>query len=223
MSRVLNIIVEGFTEKEFVTNLIYPYLFGKGISNIRPITIETSPGFKGDDVRYEARYKSNILKLLRGKEDMIVTSLVDFYKLSKDFPNYEKSQALQTPQQKVELIEKGCMEDINDVRFIPYIQLHEFEGLLFSGKSGFENLFPSLSDANKNELFKIVDDFENPELINERPEWAPSVRLKRLIPSYEKPLFGNMIALENGFNEILTRCPRFKSWIDKIIVQMQKS
>jgi|LSQX01.2.fsa_nt_gb hypothetical protein len=84
MSRVLNILVEGSTEKEFVSNLIYPYLYDNGISNVRTITIETSPGFKGGDVRYKARYKPNIQKILKGEEDMRVTSLRNLL-LQKDW------------------------------------------------------------------------------------------------------------------------------------------
>ncbi len=91
MSRVVIILVEGQTEKEFVSNLMYPYLSKNGISNVRTITIETSPGFKGGDVRYKARFKPNIQKILRGKEDMLVTSLIDYYRLRNDFPNYEES------------------------------------------------------------------------------------------------------------------------------------
>ncbi len=150
MSRALNILVEGQTEKEFVTNLIYPYLLTYGISNVRTITIETSPGFKGGDVRYQARYKKNIQKILRGQEDLIATSLIDYYRLRNDFPNYAESRLLATPQQRIELIEQGCYEDINDARFIPYIQLHEFVGLLFSAPNGFQELFPDLPNANKN-------------------------------------------------------------------------
>ena len=219
--RVLNILVEGQTEKEFVTSLLYPYLLKKGISNVRPITIETSPGFKGGDVRYEVRYKPNIQRILRGQEDMIVTSLIDFYKLHNDFPKYPESRGLATPQQKVSLIEQGCFDDINDRRFIPYIQLHEFEGLLFSSPKGFTNLFPEISGANKKKLTETVEQFPNPEMINDRPEFAPSVRLKNLIPGYEKPLFGNIIALENGLDTILERCPRFKEWIEQIIMLMK--
>lgn len=84
MSRVLNILVEGLTEKEFVSNLIYPYMYDNGISNVRTITIETSPGFKGGDVRYKARYKPNIQKILKGEEDMRVTSLRNLL-LQKDW------------------------------------------------------------------------------------------------------------------------------------------
>jgi hypothetical protein len=222
MSRVLNILVEGQTEKEFVSNLIYPYLLSHGISNVRTITIETSPGFKGGDVRYQARYKPNILQILRGQEDLIVTSFIDFYRLRNDFPYYEESKKLGTVEQKVALIEQGCYEDIRDKRYLPYIQLHEFEGLLFSAPNGFNELFPDLPKANKKELIETIQQFPNPELINDRPMFAPSKRLQRLIPEYQKPLYGNMIALENGFHTILARCPRFRNWIETLIARMKK-
>lgn len=222
MSRVLNILVEGPTEKDFVSNLMYPYFFENGISNIRIITIETRPGYKSGDVRYEARYKSNILKILRGQEELLVTSLIDYYRLRTDFPKYNESLVLPTPQQRVELIEQGCLEDIIDKRFIPYIQLHEFETLLFSNTKGFEELFPDLQRANKRELIETVRNFPNPELINDRPEFAPSVRLTKLIPEYQKPLYGNMIALVNGFDSIIDKCPRFKNWIETLINRMKE-
>lgn len=221
MSKVLNILVEGPTEKEFVANLIYPHLLNAGISNVRTITIETSPGFKGGDVRYNARYKPNIERILRGREDMLVTSFIDYYRLRSDFPNYAESRKLQNAVQRVAFIEQGCFEDIADERFLPYIQLHEFEGLLFAAPDGFHELFPDLTAANKRELIKTIEEFPNPELINDRPEFAPSSRLERLIPDYKKPLYGSMIALENGFPAIMEKCPRFKVWIETIIACMK--
>jgi len=220
MSKVLIILVEGETEKEFVNNLIFHHLLSHDISNIRPITIETSPGFKGGDVRYEARYKSNIIKLLKGKEDMVVTSLIDYYKLRNDFPEFEEAKKIADVQERVKFLEDACASDILDDRFVPYIQLHEFEGLLFSDKKGFE-LFTDLPIANKNELNRIVDSYTNPELINEGAETAPSKRLQKLIASYQKPLYGNMIALENGFDIIRTKCPRFNAWIETLIDKMK--
>lgn len=217
MSKVLNILVEGQTELEFVNSLIFPHLYKHGISAVRPISIETSPGFKGGDVRYLGRFKPNIQRILRGKEDLVVTSFIDFYRLRSDFPNYAESRSKTTAEEKVSLIEEGCYNDINDPRFIPYIQLHEFEGLLFSAPNGFSELFPDLPARNLQELLGVINEFENPELINDRPTHAPSKRLERLIPGYQKPLWGNMIALENGFEMILQRCPRFRNWINTLI------
>ncbi len=128
---------------------------------------------------------------------------------------------LNTPEQRVTLIEKACFVDINDQRFVPYIQLHELEGLLFSAPNGFNELFPDLPKANKKELLETVNQFPNPELINDQPESAPSKRLERLIPNYTKPLYGGMIALENGFPIIMEKCPRFRNWIETLIRRMQ--
>jgi hypothetical protein len=116
-------------------------------------------------------------------------------------------------------LEDACLEDIGDNRFIPYIQLHEFEGLLFTDTKGFKSL-PDITTTGIQELTDIVDSFPNPELINEGKDTAPSKRLMKLIPSYQKPLYGNFIALENDFNSILSKCPRFKAWIDVIIERM---
>lgn len=219
MSRVLNILVEGQTEKEFVRNNIYPYFISHGVSNVRTITIETSPGFKGGDVRYIARYKPNIKKLLRGQEDLLVTSLIDFYRLRNDFPKYEESKTKSTVQERVKFIETACEVDINDPRYIPYIQLHEFEGILFSDSKGFDCL--DLSKSNKKALLKIIDQYPNPELINEGQNSAPSKRLELLIPEYSKILHGPFIALENGFDSILLKCPRFSAWIETLILRMK--
>ncbi len=221
MSRVLNILVEGATEREFVSNVIYPYLLDRGISNVRTITIETSPGYKGGDVRYLARFKPYIQKILSGKEDLIVTSFIDFYRLRNDFPNYEKIKTLRTAEEKVSLIEQGCLEDVQDDRFIPYIQLHEFEGLLFSSPNGFNELFPDFPPSNRKELLATIEQFPNPEMINDRPEFAPSKRLEKLIPHYQKPLYGSMIALENGISSIIEKCPRFNNWIQTLIMRMK--
>lgn len=221
MSRVLNILVEGATEREFVSNVIYPYLLDRGISNVRTITIETSPGYKGGDVRYLARFKPYIQKILSGKEDLIVTSFIDFYRLRNDFPNYDRIKTLRTTEEKVSLIEQGCLEDVQDDRFIPYIQLHEFEGLLFSSPNGFNELFPDLPPSNRKELLATIEQFPNPEMINDRPEFAPSKRLEKLIPHYQKPLYGSMIALENGISSIIEKCPRFNNWIQTLIMRMK--
>lgn len=219
MSKILNIIVEGQTERDFVTQCMLPYFKDRNIENIRPIGIETSPGHKGGDVRYESRFKRQVKTILRGKEDMIVTSLIDFYKLRSDFPKYSEAQGIVDKNQQVAFLEQACFEDIDDYRFLPYIQLHEFEGLLFTKWDGFAD-FP-IPTANKIAIQNIIRDFPNPELINDRPEFAPSKRLQQLItPKYEKPFHGNYIALTNGFEAIIDKCPRFKQWVETLIQKM---
>ncbi len=222
MNKALKILVEGKTELEFVKSLLVPHLNKFQIYNVHPITIETSPGFKGGDVRYNDRYKKHIKRLLLESNTYLVTSLIDYYRLDRDFPNFKESQVL-PKERRVDFIEQGCFEDVNDDRFLPYIQVHEFEALLFASEKGFNNCFWNLPSSHKKELLSVVSEFENPELINERPGFAPSERLKKLIPEYDKPFFGNMIALENGLDIILKKCPRFSDWVNTLIQRMQKS
>lgn len=111
-------------------------------------------------------------------------------------------------------MEKSISDDINDRRFIPYIQLHEFEALLFSATNGFEMYF---EDKISEEIQCIIDSFDNPEDINSSPETAPSKRLIRIIPYYDKVIYGNIVALEIGLSTILSKCPRFRRWISSLI------
>ena len=116
--------------------------------------------------------------------------------------------------QRVENLQQTLGDLIADRRFIPYIQLHEFEALLFSNNNGFEYLWEDdMSSKTKN----IVDSFENPEDINSAPETAPSKRLLAINQKYDKVLEGNVIALEVGINEMLAKCPRFADWVSRLI------
>lgn len=196
--KALQIIVEGQTELDFVKELIMPYLASHHIFNVRPISLETSIGHKGGSITYE-RFRDNVIRLLRGKEDMIVTSLIDYYKLHSDFPAYEKARQIYAVTDKVACLEKAIADDIDDKRLMPYIQLHEFEVLLFSDMKGFQDI--EMAESSRKAIAKIIADHPNPELINDGDTTAPSKRLKNLIPTYNKPLFGNYIALENSFEK----------------------
>lgn len=209
----LFIVVEGQTEEAFVKELMAPYFIQNGIYDVRPVIIQTSKGHKGGFVNYE-HLKNDILRLLKSQgQDVVVTTFVDFFRCP-ELPNQKDIEALPSHIKRVEEMEKSISDDINDWRFIPYIQLHEFEALLFSAVNGFEIYF---EDQVSNEIQGIIDSFDNPEEINNSPETAPSKRLIRIIPYYDKVIYGNIVALEIGLPTILARCPRFRGWIDYLI------
>jgi hypothetical protein len=209
----LFIVVEGQTEEAFVKELMAPYFIQNGIYDVRPVIIQTSKGHKGGFVNYE-HLKNDILRLLKSQgQDVVVTTFVDFFRCP-ELPNQKDIEALPSHIKRVEEMEKSISDDINDWRFIPYIQLHEFEALLFSAVNGFEIYF---EDQVSNEIQGIIDSFDNPEEINSSPETAPSKRLIRIIPYYDKVIYGNIVALEIGLPTILARCPRFRGWIDCLI------
>ena len=209
----LFIVVEGQTEEAFVKELMAPYFIQNGIYDVRPVIIQTSKGHKGGFVNYE-HLKNDILRLLKSQgQDVVVTTFVDFFRCP-ELPNQKDIEALPSHIKRVEEMEKSISDDINDWRFIPYIQLHEFEALLFSSANGFEMYF---EDQISKEIQGIIDSFDNPEEINSSPETAPSKRLIRIIPYYDKVIYGNIVALEIGLPTILARCPRFRGWIDCLI------
>ena len=207
------IVVEGQTEEAFVKELMTPYFMQHGIYDIRPVFIQTSNGHKGGFVNYE-HLKNDLLRLLKSQgQDVIVTTFVDFFRCP-ELPNQNDIDTLPSHIQKVEAMEKSISDDINDWRFIPYIQLHEFEALLFSSANGFEMYFEAQISK---EIQGIINSFDNPEEINSSPETAPSKRLIRILPYYDKVIYGNIVALEIGLPVILSKCPRFRRWIDSLI------
>jgi len=217
MIRAVYIICEGRTEEEFVTGILRPYFNMHKIHDIRAILMTTSKGFKGGDIKYQ-RLKFNIEKLLQTENDILVTTFIDFFRLKNDFPNYEASLDVFNKTQRVKFLEESLSEAINHPRFIPYIQLHEFEGLLFSSKEGFEFL-PDLKPNNLESLLLAVTEKENPEELNDGELTAPSKRLEKLIPGYDKnkPFFGGIIAEINTIDTVLRRCKRFNNWVETLI------
>ena len=119
----------------------------------------------------------------------------------------------------MELLEKGKKDSVNSSisdRFEPYIQLHEFEGLLFNDISVFTNQIPNEDFVNQAELTEIILQNPNPELINDTPKNAPSYRLQRLIKGYNKIVYGAILAKEIGLQRIRDKSPRFNQWVKKL-------
>lgn len=212
MSKRLYIVVEGQTEEEFVKALLAPFFQDMGIY-VYPLIIHTSKGHKGGFVNYE-HLRNDIGRLLKSQgQDVIVSMLVDFFRCP-ELPEKDIWSIIPNHVERVVEMEMAIKKDINDWRFVPYIQLHEFEALLFSSDEGFKKYF---SDREILELQGIIESYENPEDINSSPEGAPSKRLLRIVPDYDKVVYGNIIALEIGLKLIVDRCPRFKAWIELLI------
>jgi hypothetical protein len=214
MKRLI-IIVEGQTEEEFVNQVLAPYFNSKSILSVVPIKIATSSTSKGGFVNYQ-HLKNDILKRIR-ETDVIISTFVDYFRIPTSIPNYAVCHRLGNVNDRIACLERAIATDINFPNFIPYIQKHEFEALLFSSSVGFENLY---DDDVISETASVIAEYENPEDINSRPEFAPSKRLISIMGSYEKVFEGNMIALEVGINTILEKCPRFRNWIEKLIAEV---
>ena len=97
---------------------------------------------------------------------------------------------------------------------LPYVQVHEFEGLLFSHVDAFESVFPrSVPIAD---LRSIRLRFATPEDINDSKDTAPSRRIAKLFQDYRKRLHGPMVAAAIGLERMRNECPRFDTWLRRL-------
>ncbi len=218
MKRLI-IIVEGQTEQEFVKSILAPFLREKEIYSVTAVPIHKSGGGRGGMSNYD-HLKRNIMKFLQSEKDIVLTTFIDFFRIPTNMPGYADCMIGGVPHtDQVDRLEGGLGDAINDQRFIPYIQLHEFEALLFSSNKGFE-CFYDITVYSKTK--QIVDSFANPEEINSSYQTAPSKRLLSIKPDYDKVLEGNLIAKEIGISSILEKCPRFKVWVEKLCDMVAK-
>lgn len=209
----LYIVVEGQTEEQFVNRVLAPYLSAsQQLHSVTPIPIHRGHGARGGMVNYEC-LRRDVLRLLGESDAPIVSSLIDFFRCPET-PGKEIWDKATNHLQEVELREAEIGRDIDNERFIPYIQLHEFEALLFSSDASFGDLF---SEEEAKELSELVAQYPNPEEINTTPEGAPSKRLQAIVSDYRKTVHGDLIAEAIGIEVILERCPRFRAWVERLI------
>ena len=213
----LVIIVEGETEESFVNNILCPYFCSKGLYNT--IQCFKTKHSHGGMSKY-SYIKKDILNTIYEK-DVVVSMMIDFYRLPSDFPGFNDLKATQTHQEQANLLETRIKKDLEDSQkqlfenFIPYIQLHEFEALVFASISGIDSLFER-TEMDYNGLMNVIQQYPNPEDINNHPDTAPSVRLKKLNSGYNQVLHGIDLIYTVGMNELLEKCPRFKTWIESM-------
>ena len=217
----LNITAEGQTEEAFVKQTLSKYLGDFNISaDVRCVLTskDKRKHYRGGLISY-AKAKKDIQTWLKedNHAETRYTTMFDLYALPTDFPGFEASKEIHDPYEKVRFLESEFGKDINDFRFIPYIQLHEFEALLFS-KIEELNIEYFYHMASIGKLIDIADSIGNPELINDKPATAPSKRIIRLIPEYEynKVVVGATVAGIIGMDHLKSSCRHFNDWICKL-------
>jgi hypothetical protein len=217
----LHIIAEGQTEEEFVKSILTEHLGDFDIStDVHCITTKRTETqvYRGGAVSYEQIKKDIILWLKQDRNsDARFTTMLDLYALPNDFPQFDEARNKSDPYQKVEQLENALSNDINDSRFIPYIQLHEFEALILSEPSKFAERFPDY-ESGVEQLLNICANLESPELINDGANTAPSKQIIKFIPVYKgsKPSAGPLIAKKIGLQRIRERCPHFNQWLTQL-------
>lgn len=214
MKRLI-IVCEGPTESEFCMEVLSPALQKSDIYVNAPLVKKSNGGI----VPWPNIRRQIEMHLHEGNAS--VSMLVDYYgiKDSYKFPGWLESKTISSLSDRWQFLCDSMKSDIAPElasRFIPYIQIHEFESLLFSDIAVFKDNFDK-KEMNYAILEDAIREFSNPEEINSRPTLAPSKRLLKAIPGYDKVLFGNYIASETGLTRIAERCPLFNQWLSTLM------
>lgn len=208
-------IVEGDTEIILVQKLIVPYLNNLGFTNAmhaQTIITNRKQHKKGGVTDYP-KFKNEVTRTL-AQGNVVITSVIDFFRLPTDFPGHTFDST------KIAQIENAIHVDFeNNPDFIPYIQRHELEALMLSGRAGFELV---IDDEEKLEqIDQILENYPNPEDINNHPDTAPSKRLIRIF-GYDKTGDGELIFEMLGIDRLLQKCPRFAEWMEKLVNKLSE-
>ena len=125
----LNVTAEGHAEEQFVNQILRPHLLPLGIyADVR--RLRTSKSHRGGYTSF-GKAEFDIKQWLSEDPTAWHTTLIDLYGLDNQFPAFEETRLL-LPYERVTQLEQAFEERINHHRFIPYLQLHEFEALLFA-------------------------------------------------------------------------------------------
>lgn len=211
-------VVEGSTEKAFVLQVLAPWLAMRGVA--LSARVVGKPGHKGGIGEW-SRAKRDIIALLKQEPTTIVTTMFDFYGMPTSWPG--RAQAANGTQcERPTLVETAIAIDIAATlgnsfdrrRVIPYVQMHEFEALLFSAPKIIAEVVcaPTIAD----QLAAVRTAFATPEEINDNPNTAPSKRLVGIHRGYQKVLHGAIAAKRIGVAAMCAECPHFGEWVTKL-------
>ena len=214
----LNITAEGFSEERFVTDMLRPHLLDFGVyAEVRKVLTNRKLRKRGGIVGY-IKFRNDVSQWFRECPDVYHTTLIDLYGLSNDFPGHGTTAHLQ-PYERIKEMERLLKEDLAFPKFIPYIQLHEYESLLFSDTVEMQKwlgLYNKIEDDCFSKIKNAKPASGNPELINESPETAPSKRILNLCDAYDKVDDGILILKEIGLKKLRNQCVHFNEWLTQL-------
>ena len=214
------VFAEGPTEEKFIKLVVAPNLKQLKVF-LKPETLRTSTDAKGGAVNFD-RLKFYARNTLRGKRDVVLSTFLDLYGLTTDFPKFEEAKQKSSVYARASCLEDGLHEALIDQigcqpdRFLPHIQPYEFEGLLFSDVEALIGVEPTWIKSLSG-LDEVRKAFDTPEHINDSYETKPSKRLENMLqPKYHKTRHGPLAAERITLAVMERECPHFRGWIDKL-------
>jgi len=214
------IFAEGQSEEQFIKKVVAPALKHLNLF-LKPQILKTSKESAGGALNFD-RLRFYARRVLDQKPKAVLTTFLDLYGLTTDFPGYQQSKKISDVYERAKCIEvamherivadAGCQPD----RFIAHVQPYEFEGLLFSDVTRLVSVEPDWHLC-RGQLEKVRNAFLSPEHINDSYQTKPSLRLQSILrPKYKKTRHGPLIADSIGMSRIEAECLHFKTWVNRL-------
>ena len=217
----LHVVAEGQTEEIFTNQVLAPHLADLTVvTDVHCVTTSRHRRrpIRGGLVSYAKARRDIILWTRQDRQgDARFTTFFDLYGLPSDFPGFDEASSETETYEKVRLLEQAMAKDISDSRFVPYIQVHEFEALVLVDPGQLADEFIGFEDKIQN-LVTMCARYDSPELIDDGVETAPSKRIIREIPAYEgrKASVGPLVTGRIGLPALREACPHFDSWVSRL-------
>jgi hypothetical protein len=208
----LYVVVEGWSEESFVNKLLVPHFSLRGVG-MHAMKVLLPGGGRGGGSNWSAwaRHLRNLMRQHDGP-DMRFSTMLDLYRIPSDTPGWTAPGASSGPIRADALL-AGIRTQFPDRRFIPYIQVHEFETLLFVNLPELQRIAPDVVEPRRfRGLVRDVAGVE-PEDVNDGSTTAPSKRITACTSGFQKTIHGVQATENIGLPELRRQCPRFHAWI----------
>jgi hypothetical protein len=210
--RRLHVLVEGQTEEVVVNTVIGPHLRSFGwhttYSLVKTKRPASGPSHKGGITSW--RQVQTDIRLLLGDSSLeVLTTMFDYYAFPAESPGMADRPSGDV-YQRVEHVERALAAAFGDRRLRPNLVLHELEAWVFAAA---DELGVLLGDELAALLRRDVLTAGGPEMVNDRPETAPSKRLLAYCPTYLKTSDGPLAIEELGIGKLRAQCPHLDAWL----------
>jgi len=218
----LYLTVEGQTEAAFAKVVLGPHLLEFGVYVIKPRFTGPHGREPGRAPRggmfHRIRPSLDDMKIWLKEDqtsDARFSMMVDLYSLPTDFPGY--AEGIQRPSGGPQAIfmEQALADEFGDARFIPYLQVHEFEALVLCDPSRLKLLY----ERSEKTIDSLQDDcnrFASPEQINHGQHSHPKHRIQQAVPRYRQVTDGPYLTGEIGLQTLRDKCPHFGEWLTRL-------
>ncbi len=218
----LYLTVEGQTEATFAQSVLTPHLAGFNVF-LGP------PRFTGLRARRGGRIPrggllSKFAPTFQDMRDWLkqdqsaearFSLMVDLYSLPHDFPGYDAGMAQAAGTKQAIALEKSLADELGDARFIPYLQVHEFECVVLAdpcASCGALRVPESAARIAMRRMCRLCDAGR----YQSWPPFASERRIKQRIPAYDENVAGPLLAGDIGLSTLRQTCPHFGEWLRRL-------